>query len=534
MTNQVVILNDRGRAISSVEGPAVQTFDGSESFEQFSHSAGGSSLISQGQSRRSPTKSNTDRAEDVARARTFWREDGPSKQIVRLYRSMAIGKGMGAASTLDDESQQEEINKRIHELFTGRSNRSSLSSKGQQSLANKLLVDGELFLVLFLGNRNEATKVRTIDSLEIMDLVTEKEDAATTICYKRESILRSGKTEKRIYFDAFANEDRIEEVLEIATSSDATGKNPFKDFSVVDPSEVRIIHVTIETLTQRGNSILLACMYPAQAHRDFKTARNATIKALATIAWDEKIKGGSAAVASRISALGSSITQNHPWESNPPPVAGSTLVHNEGVERTPVKQDTQANNARVDNEIGLQSVGIGAGVYAEFLGAANTVRLANGLAEITTMAEAISEFQECFADTISDAVSVDLVAFGKTIEVAKSIIIIKKQIIKKDKEKEVNLLLSSLEKAPILLQSDSIMLSLFEALEISDPKKALEELRGIVPADENELSENIGANTVKILTEMKARMAGKFGERNLTILTDAIENQHKDGDACCE
>ncbi len=325
--------------------------------------------------------SATDRIATVRRARAYYARDPLSKQAVRIWTNYALGNGISWKASEDT------TNDALRGFWAAKANRPLFSSQGQRKSSDKLLVDGEIFFVLFPGV--DSVAVRRIDPLEITEIITDPDDIETKLFYKREYYDAQNRFHTNYYAD-WLNEKPSDEV------PDAAGK------MVSANADGLIYHLAVNTIGQRGNSLLMAAMDWSKAHRKFLEARASITQALSKFAWKAKVKGGSAAVTAMRNSLRSSLAAGSDTETNPAPTPGSTILENEGFDLTPIKVETGAASAQTDANMLLQLFGAAVGIFPHYFGAGEAFRLATAAAMERPMRVQFESYQQLWGDTYSD------------------------------------------------------------------------------------------------------------------------------------
>jgi len=181
--------------------------------------------------------------------------------------------GSGVTWNMKDEPAK----KLLETFWKAPGNKPLLSAKGQRKSSNKLLIDGELFLAVFLGNQGQAT-IRRIDPLEITEFITDPDDKENVRYYKREWTDAQAKSHTD-YYCSFAN-------IKDVACQDSGGNSKQKT------TDALVYHLAINDLGQRGNSYLMPVLEWIKLYRKFLASRVAIMLALARFAWKRKIKGG--------------------------------------------------------------------------------------------------------------------------------------------------------------------------------------------------------------------------------------------------
>ena len=265
----------------------------------------------------------------------FWK-DPLAHQAIRIWTDYTFGSGI-TFKAKDDTAA-----KVLAAFWDAKENKAILSPRGQRKLSDKLLVDGEIFYALFLGPDGNCI-IRTIDPLEIVEIVTNPDDIEDVRYYKRSWMTSQGAVKEGIY------------------RSVTNKKNLFcldnYGLSVVANEDALVGHLTYNTISQRGNPLLLPALDWIDYYRRFLASRIAIMLALAKFAWKAKVKGGQTAV-DRVKAT----------LQGEAPASASTLYENEGLDTTPIKTETGAQGAYQDGKMLMHQICAAVGIPEQYFG----------------------------------------------------------------------------------------------------------------------------------------------------------------------
>lgn len=269
----------------------------------------------------------------VTKARHFALKDPLATCAIRLMTDYSFGSGM--SWTADDATQD------TLELFwDSPANRGVLSPIGQRKSSDKLLMDGEIFFALFLG---QEVKIRRIDPLQITEIITDPDDIEDVRYYKREWVDRQIISHTD-YYRSFRNEQD-------KATPDMAGK------SIRKTQDALIYHIAINDLVGlRGNSYLLPAISWIELYRKFLASRVAIMLALAKFAWKLKTKGGPKQVADAKETYDEEVS------------SGSMHIENEGLNLQPIKTDSGARNAYEDGRMIKLQVSAATGWPEQYFG----------------------------------------------------------------------------------------------------------------------------------------------------------------------
>ena len=312
-----------------------------------------------------------ERITNLKLSRLWSAKDPMGKQAIRLWTDYTFGSGM--VWSIENEGKTKEV---LETFWNSPTNQGILSARGQRKSSDKLLIDGEIFFALFLGANREA-KIRWIDPLEITEIITDPDDIEDVKFYRRMWLDRQGKVHETIY--------RSTTNLKGESALDAIGA------TVSHNDEALVYHLTYNTITQRGNPLLLPALIWMKYHRKFLSSRIAIMLALAKFAWKQKVKGGQAAV-DQIRA------KTHDKEV----AAGSTQVENLGVDTTPIKTETGASAAYQDGRMIKLMIAAAVGIPEQYFGDISIGNLATAKTVELPMMKMFQSYQKVWEDTYKD------------------------------------------------------------------------------------------------------------------------------------
>jgi len=272
---------------------------------------------------------DAERKLSVQKARIYAVKDPLAKQAIRLWTDYTFGTGMTWAAK---DKKTTEV---LSNYWNAPENVGILSARGQRKSSDKALIDGEIFFALFLGSQGQAT-IRRIDPLEITEIVTDPDDMEDVRYYKREWSTIAGQS-KSAYYKSVAN-------IKDKSILDAWGKN------VSATEEAIVYHLALNTIGQRGNSMLLPVIDWIKLYRQFLSSRVAIMLALARFAWKVKVTGGQP-----------NVTAAKAIYQDQKPAAGAVAIENMSADLQPIKTDSGSQNAYQDGrQIKLQiAAGVG-------------------------------------------------------------------------------------------------------------------------------------------------------------------------------
>lgn len=364
------------------------------------------------------------RPKTVQTCRALYESDPMAAQAINVWVNYAIGKGVtfevenpDAAPELPtppvvkpveppvadeadvedkpepgdpEEKPEEQIV--LDKFFSYRKNRSMLSSAGQQKLARLLLTDGENYFAFF--DTDKVMVIRRIDPLQVTELVKNADDSETILGYKR--VVGT----KTLYYKDWTNDDSSS-----SSAKDSQGNAIKWETGVV------VYHQTFGGLGDRGQSLLRTSVMWNREFARFMSARVQLLAALNQLVFKYGVKGGQSAVNKVKNSLTSSLRDmglTAGPEKNPPAIAGSSFVSNDGVTLDTLPRQSGAGDAKSDgDQLKLQHCA-GTGVFLHYFGDPSTGNLAIGTAMELPMLKQFESFQELWKDSWRDIFSIVL------------------------------------------------------------------------------------------------------------------------------
>ncbi len=239
---------------------------------------------------------------------------------INIAAQYVFGRGVSVSSPDEDANQV------LKDFFER--NQKTLGQIALTDLERRKYYDGNIFFVFFADKTSKGTvDVRTIDSTEIMDIVTDPEDADTPWYYKRVWTERG--------FDpasATVVRNNTKTAWYPALGFDAPAATIGGDPVMVDNP---ILHRKCGQVSKWnfGVPLVFAALDWAKSARKYLEACLSTNLALAQFAMSITTKGGMQAMGGIKSQLQTTVgTGSGLWDQNPPAGVGSTFVSGPGTE----------------------------------------------------------------------------------------------------------------------------------------------------------------------------------------------------------
>ena len=308
---------------------------------------------------------NAARIANVQTSRLYYAKDPLGKQAIRLWTDYTFGGGMTW------QTKDTKVSDVLHAFWDAPINRPILSAQGQRKSSDKVLVEGEVFFAIFLG---EETTIRLINPLEITEIISNPDDKEDVRFYRREWTNAQGEAKSYIYRSVMNPKGE--------PTVDAEGKE------VSQTEGALVYHLAGNTIEQRGNPLLLPALDWIKQYRKFIASRVAVMLALARFAWHAKTKGGQTSIDTVKAAL-----------NDKTPDAGSALIENAGVDTQPIKTDTGASNAYQDGKMLKLQVCAACGIPEQYFGDVSAGSLATAQTVELPMMKMFQSYQKIWGDT---------------------------------------------------------------------------------------------------------------------------------------
>lgn len=250
---------------------------------------------------------------------------------VRLHSYYTFGRG------IEIYSEDESVNEAIEEFLED--NAKELGHAGLCAKEETLQTDGNLFYVFFPDRITGRCQVRTIDAIEIQEIITDPDDASVPWLY-----LRQWSSKVLEGFGDGRDGGGWLNLKPLQAWYPAVGYDPPTKDKVLRGFPINwgtpIYHDKIG-----GQPKWLFGCPPSYTALDWcRAAKNnledwATItRALARFAWNVETTGGNQAISNLQAALATTLADGAATvETNPPPVVGSTFITGPGNKLSPVK-----------------------------------------------------------------------------------------------------------------------------------------------------------------------------------------------------
>lgn len=299
------------------------------------------------------------------------------------------------------EARHPDVDAVVQSFLDDPKNQAELTSHQARVLKEiDLQVDGNVFFVLFPDPADGKVRVRSIPPDEVVDIITNPDDAKDVWYYKRTWNLRS--------FDPTAGVTALQSQTAYypdwrysptASKPQTIGQSPVQ-------WETPVYHVKVGGMSDMrfGVPETYAALDWARAYKSFLEDWATITRALSRFAWNLTAKGGARGVAAAKTKLGTTLATGgsaQSTETNPPPVTGSTFISAEGVKLDPVRTSGATTSAE-DGRRMLLMVAAATGLPESFFGdvSVGTLATAKSLDRPTELK--FRDRQTLWADVLND------------------------------------------------------------------------------------------------------------------------------------
>lgn len=344
---------------------------------------------------------------NILKARMYWLLDPMAAAAVRTWTNYTLGSGM----TIKAENAA--VQKQVDTFMNNPKNRMMTSAEAQRKHNRRLLIDGEIFFAFF--NTPDGVQMRKVDCIEVVEFVTDPEDAEVIWAYKRVRYLR-GQPQVRFYRNwAYPDQD-----LSNALTQDPSGQ--WVPGLVVPEDDVLLLHLAFDAIHQRGNSLFCSSLNWLTHLRQFMEDRISITKGLAKYIQKLTFKGGKSQAQKLTAQMqqmdrpgggGAPLTPSTAMPQKPGGVpfgavreTGKTLVVNDDVDLTNMPRVTGATDAQGDHKLIRLAICAGVGMTEPYFGDAESGNLASATAMELPMLKQFQSHQQLWADCWVDIIAI--------------------------------------------------------------------------------------------------------------------------------
>jgi hypothetical protein len=320
----------------------------------------------------------------IDESRRLWQYAPLSQWTVWLWTNYGMGE------KIDIKAENSAAQKVWDEFWMAERNEAVLAQDRIHDLSNWALIDGNVFLVFYVDKLTGTSTVRELTLDEITEIITHPDDSSRPLLYKRH-FTQGTSTQTWYYPDWRASLDGIldEPVVDPLTGDTITlaeellPANSVRADLVEENTDVVVMHIAYNKKIKGslwGWPLLGTAAPYIRSHQQFMRDRLTVAASKAMYVRKAKVQGGSRAVDAVRNTLRSSLATGSGFvDTNPPAVAGSTLVENTAVDTTDFPMTTGASDAKSDGEMFAWIALISGGVFPHYAGMGDAYRLATAV-----------------------------------------------------------------------------------------------------------------------------------------------------------
>lgn len=294
------------------------------------------------------------RLQIVYRSRRASLYDPVTQSILRTWLNFAFGVNIDVIPKDETETPQTIFTAKEcwDDYFTSQRNRRIFGARYIDRLNNRLLTDGEFFLLTFTATDTGLSWTRLIYTEEIPDIIYDSQDRDKPLYYHRQYTDAGGVLNDVYYPDWLATDKELKR---------ANVPDKSKVFRA-NGTTAKIVHLNFFDIgTGRGWPLMTAGLDWTLAYKDNLQDQATVAKLVAMIVNKLTVKGGSRAVQSLKGQFQSTLVNSDTFlDRNPPAVAGSTFIGNENLDLQRMPLSTGARDNSVTSA-SLLSMGLNAG-----------------------------------------------------------------------------------------------------------------------------------------------------------------------------
>ena len=391
------------------------------------------------------TTNESMRIATVQESRMMYTWDVITQNAIDLWTDYGFG------SKLEVRSKDPAAQIVLDEFFHAEKNQCVLGQREVSDLSKEVLTDGEFFYVFYVSKGKTPT-VRVIPTEQIKEIITDPDDASVPLLYKREWSATDGAQTTLYYRDWRVGGDdqaALDKILlkrteipplladkkaqaESKENAEANGHEVKEDEAAAFATDIFMMHIAHRKQNGRGWPLMTAGIPWSKAYKNFLQDRAALARTVAMIVDDYTVKGGSTAVEAMRQKMDSSNTSGTGgYETNPKPVAGSSLFKNEAVDFSRRPLTTGAGDAETDGAMLLRQAGQAARMPPHYFGAGEAFRLATATAMEQPVLRAFNRYRRFWDSGWQDVATVVFIASGKNFKDT-SIIVVSDPLVQND------------------------------------------------------------------------------------------------------
>ncbi len=361
------------------------------------------------------TQSEQVRLRLVEKSRELSRFDSVVGHIEKLWTDFGFGINVDVSPRKDNEEAVVTWNA----FWEAPANQVLLSQRRLQTLSQKLLSDGEIYIIFFVNKVDGSVIVRLIPTEEIVKVVTQPDDKLVVAYWKRQWIKNDERgTEKTVYYRDWLAEangivDENGEIIAKPVAGNTSVVMLPKDAIIADKqnknTDVFVMQLAFdEDNNHRGWPLLTSGFSWANVYSGFAKDRAAVSKSVAMFVDKVKAKTGQRGLNVMRGQMGTTVGNvgSFGTETNPAAARGSTWLENEAATRTRMPLNTGGGDAQKDGAILINMVSLAGRVFAHWVGYGDSYRLATATSMELPMLKAFSRYQAFWASVWVDIATI--------------------------------------------------------------------------------------------------------------------------------
>lgn len=306
--------------------------------------------------------SPTGRRRIIELARLMWLKNPIIKRMVEIQQLYVWAQGV--TITTDDE----DIRTVIDQFNDDERNKAELTThQPRAEKERQLQTDANLFFTFFINQATGHVRVRTVEPMEIDDIICNPDDAKEPWFYRRQRT-RTELNGTMTTVTEYHPDWRFLPISRLAYQSKLLPANTIR-------WDIPIYHVATNRYGKFGVSEVYAAIDWATAYKSFLENLATVWRSLARFAWNLTTPGGKQGIAAAKAKINTTRTSTG-GDTNPPPIAGSTFIASEGgATMTPIRTAGATHSAEDGRRLMLMAVAV-SGFPETFFGDASIGTLA--------------------------------------------------------------------------------------------------------------------------------------------------------------
>jgi hypothetical protein len=241
------------------------------------------------------------------------------------------------ARSFEISCEDETTNQVVQAFFQDPRNQQELSQTALMEKNAAKWTDGNIFWTIFSDQATGETLVRSLDAIEIQEIITNPDDASETWFYQRAWMSQTFNPTTGVTTPVKKEGWYIDVKYDGPVPPAIKGVEMMKD---TGGQYIRIKHRKCGAITKWrfGCPRTYAALDWARAYRENLENYASIVKAHRMFAWDVETKGGAPSIAATKQEFATTLANDGTSvEQNPTPVVGSAFIHGPGMKANPVR-----------------------------------------------------------------------------------------------------------------------------------------------------------------------------------------------------